>query len=296
MLPQAAPPSSQQQDLAAALVSRLNQSQTEVQQLHQQLAQARQEAECWRAQVTAMQSFLDDYGLVWVGAAAEELTRRLSSAGGLQASLAAAAAASHGPAGQSERSGLQCCVQALAVAIEQLNADLGAPSAPPGGGSSVVAPLAGGDAVALTLFSDGMQLGSHPARPYGDATADAILGDVLDGYMPSVLRLAYPQGAPLQLVDAREVSMAQAAAASAAAPSGRAPRGGQLVAFDQLGQQRLGAWHISKASARPPALLTKLLPLLPDAHACLHVPRATCHVPRALAAVGCGRPPLLIGC
>lgn len=69
------------------------------------------------------------------------------------------------------------------------------------------------DAIKLTVFQDGIQLHNRPPRGYGDATADAVLRDVFDGYFPSVLRREFPDGVVIQLNDRSANTMAAAAPA-----------------------------------------------------------------------------------
>lgn len=200
-------------DLVASLVSRLNHAETQLQKLRLQLLSAQQEAARWggaaaaaQAQVADMLSFLRDYGLVWVGAGQrEQLNRRTSSAPEDVRSTDATQGAPQGASSGNVAEGaavpaLPCSMEQLGEAIEQLNAavlEQAAPQGrahPAGGGAQAASDSGGGDAaLPLVVFSDGVQLGCHPARPLGDATVEAVLRDILDGF---VVRVAHPPPTP----------------------------------------------------------------------------------------------------
>eukprot|EP00741_Cyanophora_paradoxa_P011620 tig00020563_g11227.t1 len=76
-----------------------------------------------------------------------------------------------------------------------------------GDGSSAVVHRAGArrlravDPILLTIYSNGMILGSASFRPYSEASCGAAMADLLDGYFPYELKEQYPDGVPIKLVD-----------------------------------------------------------------------------------------------
>ncbi|XP_036395503.1 UBX domain-containing protein 11 [Megalops cyprinoides] len=152
-------------------------------------------------QVWEMESFLNDYGMVWVGSSEGQDT----------------------PSPQEEREGEQEVHHgrrlwqpgATVVRDFQMNFDLVLQSirdlnivagegvshveATPGG-----ARLARQSPVPLTLFSNGIVMFGGPFRSYQDPSTQQCMQDLMDGYFPSELQKKFPDGVPFQVSDRRE--------------------------------------------------------------------------------------------
>ncbi|WIA10981.1 hypothetical protein OEZ85_011140 [Tetradesmus obliquus] len=72
-----------------------------------------------------------------------------------------------------------------------------------------------------------------PPLPYSSEAADSILSDIFDGYFPSALKDEFPDGTPIQLVDRKDQTLAQAAAAAAAAQ-----KCSNIIGWQDLEQQQ----------------------------------------------------------
>eukprot|EP00191_Tetraselmis_sp_GSL018_P003165 CAMPEP_0177603448 /NCGR_PEP_ID=MMETSP0419_2-20121207/15519_1 /TAXON_ID=582737 /ORGANISM="Tetraselmis sp., Strain GSL018" /LENGTH=553 /DNA_ID=CAMNT_0019097223 /DNA_START=871 /DNA_END=2532 /DNA_ORIENTATION=+ len=57
------------------------------------------------------------------------------------------------------------------------------------------------EAIPIAVFANGIQLHSHKFRRFEEKGCQSIIGDIMDGYFPSVLKHEFPDGVPLQLVD-----------------------------------------------------------------------------------------------
>ncbi|XP_041352482.1 UBX domain-containing protein 11-like [Gigantopelta aegis] len=62
------------------------------------------------------------------------------------------------------------------------------------------------DPVPLTLYANGISLFSGPFRPFSDPATQQCVQDLLDGYFPSELQPRYPDGIPFAVTDRRMVS------------------------------------------------------------------------------------------
>ena len=240
---------------------------------------ARAESERLRRQVGAMEAFLRDYGMVWVGEEGGGGGGRRSD-GGADEPAAASSSQSDGPPFE---------VAALARAIAELNILAGegsaevsvAPRAGPagagggggGGGGNMMRVLRGPPrALALTVYRDGLTLeGFGGFRPYHEPSARQLLADVLDGYFPAELRESHPEGVPFALTDATDraykppfqaFSGAGRALAGPSAPSAALPShvGGPAARMwrPEGGQQgapsgAAGRWRPASASLAGPA-------------------------------------------
>lgn len=60
------------------------------------------------------------------------------------------------------------------------------------------------DEVPIFFFANGLMIKGFPFYPYYSKQAQAILGDILDGYFPYDLKKNYPEGVPLKPVDFSE--------------------------------------------------------------------------------------------
>lgn len=144
-------------------------------------------------QIGAMEAFLNDYGMVWVG-----------EDSGDEADDDAQASAPPVAAQQHQHQHMRETVPVLQARIAELNAIAG------DGISSVThdargaARLEAPRALVLTVFANGFTLDSAPERfrsLAGEPAAVQFLADILDGYFPSELRAQHPAGVPFALVD-----------------------------------------------------------------------------------------------
>lgn len=138
-----------------------------------------------KSQLAEMETFLNDYGLVWVG----------SSATGGEATPTAA--------GQGASTGIQpggADNAAVVGRVRELNELAG------GAGKRVVkrggaARFEEAEKVKLTLFANGFMLRRGPFRLYDTDEAQAFFKDVLDGYFPFEMREHHPNGVVFDLVN-----------------------------------------------------------------------------------------------
>ncbi|KAK7478069.1 hypothetical protein BaRGS_00030675 [Batillaria attramentaria] len=70
------------------------------------------------------------------------------------------------------------------------------------------------DPIPLTLYSNGIIMFEGPFRPYSDPTTVQCVQDFLDGYFPSELQRQYPDGVPFLVRDMRDVFFRPQAATS----------------------------------------------------------------------------------
>eukprot|EP00066_Takifugu_rubripes_P014642 XP_011603908.1 PREDICTED: UBX domain-containing protein 11 [Takifugu rubripes] len=132
-------------------------------------------------QVWEMESFLKDYGLIWVG-----------DVGGSD------------PGGGSDASTPSFGVNFDLVLqrIRELNVIAGE-------GESFVrltakgAQLATKESVRLSLYRDGIVLFDGPFRSYQEHSTQQFIRDLMDGYFPSELQSRFPDGTPFEVCDRR---------------------------------------------------------------------------------------------
>ena len=58
----------------------------------------------------------------------------------------------------------------------------------------------------IGFYSDGIAIQGHKFFPYKSKESIQILGDILDGYFPFVLKFKYPNGTYMKVVDKTEVA------------------------------------------------------------------------------------------
>ncbi|XP_061632477.1 UBX domain-containing protein 11 [Phyllopteryx taeniolatus] len=132
-------------------------------------------------QVDDMESFLNDYGLIWVG------DKKLSNAP-QQTSTSVV---------RDFRMDFDLVVQM----IKELNVLAGEPfvrSTPTG------AQLARNDPVQLKLYSNGIVMFNGPFRSYQENSTQQCMQDLMEGYFPSELQGRFPDGVPFEVHDRRE--------------------------------------------------------------------------------------------
>ena len=53
----------------------------------------------------------------------------------------------------------------------------------------------------IGFYSDGIVLAGYPFYKYASNEGLQIIGDILDGFFPYILRFKHPYGVPLKIVD-----------------------------------------------------------------------------------------------
>jgi hypothetical protein len=224
--------------------------------LGDELLELQSECAGLRAQVREMESFLADYGLVWVGRGASSGSGS-GSGGGTAAGDSAATSASPSVlyGGFDPRTDMEH----FRSKVQELNHLAGE-----GQKHVVVAPGGGGRArlqetpsVPLTVFADGIALWRGPFRALTEASTLSFITDILDGYFPAEFKERFPNGCVLQLADRSALTWDEfargggfaAKGGAAAAASGSA--GAPPPKFSGVGR-RAGSGHlVGDASAEP---------------------------------------------
>nr|XP_040020084.1 UBX domain-containing protein 11 isoform X2 [Gasterosteus aculeatus aculeatus] len=141
------------------------------------------ERKCQRLQnrVSEMNSFLNDYGLTWVGDGG-------SSDAGESASVAP---------------GFRMNFDLVQRRIVELNVLAGE-------GECFVRPTATGarlakrEPIQLGLYRDGIVMFDGPFRSYQERSTQRCMNDLMDGYFPSELQERFPDGVPFEVHDRRD--------------------------------------------------------------------------------------------
>ncbi|XP_038614079.1 UBX domain-containing protein 11 [Tachyglossus aculeatus] len=144
-----------------------------------------------QSQISAMERFLGDYGLTWVGETLEEWEEEPLALG---------------PLWKPGESTVPRDVDfdLLLSRLRDLNIVAGA-------GQPRVERTASGarlklpDPLPLTLYGNGIVLCQGPFRAYSEPSTQKCLQDILDGFFPSELQTRYPDGVPFQVSDRRGV-------------------------------------------------------------------------------------------
>ncbi|XP_003384072.1 PREDICTED: UBX domain-containing protein 11-like isoform X2 [Amphimedon queenslandica] len=160
--------------------------------------------EALQQQVDDMEEFLNDYGLVWVGKC-QPLTSTppsLSSTTPPQTKPTLWSPESSLPPPFLSPPSFRIDFNLIASNITSLNTIAGKDchviSHTPNGAELKVP-----EPIPLALYSNGLMLFSGPFRPYTDPMTQNFIQDLLDGYFPSELKEAYPEGVPFELNDKR---------------------------------------------------------------------------------------------
>ena len=124
-----------------------------------------------RKQVHEMESFLQDYGLVWVGQGSEQATDEVSAA----------------------TIGSRIDFGLLFTRFKELNA-LAGEGRPKIHTDGRAARFDFGDKIPLTVYRDGIFIKRGPFRPYSDHETQRFVSDVLDGYFPPEFKEEHPDG------------------------------------------------------------------------------------------------------
>ena len=177
-----------------------NNSQKRVQEL---------EAHCLllQQQVHEMETFLSDYGMVWVGEqddpesdiyVSDNQPLRLRKEVQEQAGLFL------GDATETRGEPFKINFDRLFENIRDLNIIAGEGEARvhyTTDGARLVRP----ELVPITFYANGMVMFNGPFRPYSDPSTVQCVQDFLDGYFPSEMQLRYPEGVPFDARDMRNV-------------------------------------------------------------------------------------------
>ncbi|KAM9852148.1 UBX domain-containing protein 11 [Aulostomus maculatus] len=182
-------------------------------------------------QVNEMESFLNDYGLVWVGdgEAGDPAECEDTRGGDLN---------------------FHMNFDLVLQRIRELNILAGE-------GESFIrstatgAQLARKEPVKLQLYSNGIVMFDGPFRSYEEPSTQQCIQDLMDGYFPSELQERFPDGVPFEVHDKRDAEFIFRL------PWDRFPGEGKAVRD----------WKKESASSQPPGLSRKHLFLLKTVHA-----------------------------
>lgn len=144
--------------------------------------------------VHQMETFLADYGMMWVG---EDEDEDCDGAGTVDLGTnPSKATRPPGPVSPSDYD----TILANVAELNTLAGDgVGTVAKRPDGSAKIVMP----DPVMLRLYANGMMLYDGPFRPLEEPIAQSFLKDVLDGYFPAELQERYPAGVPFKAFDFR---------------------------------------------------------------------------------------------
>ncbi|KAL4232808.1 UBX domain-containing protein 11 [Mactra antiquata] len=147
-------------------------------------------------QIHEMETFLADYGMVWVGDKSDDNSDMDSDDDGDTLWRPGSSV--------SQQPKFRVDYNKLFENIKDLNTLAGE------GVASVKhtkdgARLKMPDAIQLTVYANGILMFNGPFRPFTDPTTQTCVQDILDGYFPSELQVRYPDGVPFNVTDKREV-------------------------------------------------------------------------------------------
>ncbi|CAK8683487.1 unnamed protein product [Clavelina lepadiformis] len=162
------------------------------------------EAKCGllQHQLHEMETFLADYGMIWVGDKSEFTDKYID--GNKEDSPVAMFANSSHPEFITLDKSYAVDFDLIVKNIQDLNIIAGE-------GKSIIQKTKDGarlkvqDTIPLTLYANGFVMFSGPFRPYSDITTRRCLSDIMDGFFPSELHKKYPDGVPIKVTDNRNV-------------------------------------------------------------------------------------------
>ncbi|XP_024938454.1 uncharacterized protein LOC107264985 isoform X2 [Cephus cinctus] len=130
-----------------------------------------------------MEKFLADYGLIWVGESGNRKENQRNSL---------------------PKNYIESCYTRLTANIEELNMAVGKGEVQvhrneDGGGASFKT----ASCMCLKFYKNGMILQNGPLRSYSNPKTESFIRDIIDGYFPSELQQAYPNGVPFKVEDHR---------------------------------------------------------------------------------------------
>ena len=146
-----------------------------------------------RKQVHEMESFLQDYGLIWVGQQDDDATQQQQPR----------------PEESAESIGARIDFGLLFTRLKELNVLAGE------GKAKIhtegrAARFDFGEKVPLAIFKDGIFIRRGPFRPYSDSETQRFVSDVLDGYFPPEFKDEYPDGIIFDVKDCSSMRFADA--------------------------------------------------------------------------------------
>lgn len=203
----------------------------------EELADLREENAALRSRVRDMEAFLAEYGLRWVGNGDGD------DGGAVTAVEGPSRGSSSSGDGDAAEADVDLDFPLLKLRIAQLNELVGAgkarvvavggvhklevprelplilyadgfvlgdtpviPAGPPGSSGAAYGGSSGITGTSSTSASSGPQPG--PFTRYGSPAGRAFLQDVMDGFFPSALRAAFPEGVPLGMLDRTTITFA----------------------------------------------------------------------------------------
>ncbi|KAK2902713.1 hypothetical protein QQF64_010454 [Cirrhinus molitorella] len=138
-------------------------------------------------QVWEMETFLKDYGMIWVGGYEEHDEQANSQL----------------PRATNAHKSFKMNFDLVLQNIQELNITAGE-------GESHVTAIPGGakltqqSSVPLWLYKNGIVIFSGPFRSYQDPSTQECMQDMMDGFFPSELQERFPNGVPFQVHDKRD--------------------------------------------------------------------------------------------
>lgn len=164
------------------------------------------EAKCMelKQQVYEMETFLADYGMIWVGEKSNSNSYKY-----LDEDIETSHPSTSNSIWQtnSPRIGEDFvpCYDLIIQNIKDLNALAG------DGEAKVVntsngAKLQTTTSIPLTLYKNGIMMFSGPFRSFEEVSTQRCMKDIMDGYFPSELQSRYPDGIPINITDKRFVT------------------------------------------------------------------------------------------
>ncbi|XP_062322528.1 UBX domain-containing protein 11 isoform X2 [Osmerus eperlanus] len=157
-------------------------------------------------QIWEMESFLNDYGMIWVGDNEKRDTAQQEEVGGRVQRQFSLEGGERGSIWQPEASlvgNFHMNFDLVAQSIRELNVLAGE-------GESFVratprgARLAQKACIPLVLYKNGIFMFDGPFRSYQEPSTQHCIRDLMDGYFPSELKERFPEGVPFQVLDRRE--------------------------------------------------------------------------------------------
>ncbi|XP_063735596.1 UBX domain-containing protein 11 isoform X2 [Eleginops maclovinus] len=146
-------------------------------------------------QVREMDSFLNDYGLIWVGDSESSDSAKSEQPHNLERGL--------WQPDTSVVSSFHMNFDLVLQSVKELNilggeGECFVQSTPTG------AHLAKKDPVQLSLYSNGIVMFDGPFRSYQEHSTQRCMQDLMDGYFPSELQERFPDGVPFEVHDRRD--------------------------------------------------------------------------------------------
>ncbi len=147
-----------------------------------------------RNQINEMEEFLNDYGLHWVGNSKKKDENNENTLNLLTSTAA----------DTSKDAMFKCDYDLIIQNINELNSmtDYNEPTI---NYTKNGAKFETKKSVPLILYANGISLYDGPFRSFNEALTKKFCIDIIDGYFPSELETAYPDGVPFSVVDKREV-------------------------------------------------------------------------------------------